>query len=387
MARKKIQIKKERLGKIINDFYNVEYTEMQKMRDLEEDIDDAVKELLKPVYGSSVAAKKTGKKLIDDQIPAYHGDSGKGSPDVMIYNFFGNEEISVIIENKKFSSSENAILQAITYAGIGKKIGKPVRIVIGNVPSKKLDVRVLVKDEYQPLIINGQRVQGFIGKDLLRLIYDNPNINEFILEELIEKKFTQKEFHVIINKLKNLYRQIPEIQNNDDLSINFTVSFIALKMIMEKQSVEWDVIATPDNIKEQVEKIIGKKANKDLKEKYKDIFVIVDKDGNETFNFYQLIDGIDVRENGEDVLPGNSVLMCLHKALTEIPKNDLEIDLFGEVYECLASKKTKSSLGEYFTRRHIIRAIVRMFFTEDDIQDIVEYKKRLGIRHAEQEDF
>lgn len=284
----------------------------------------------------------------------------------------------MIIENKKFSSPESAVLQAITYAGIGKKIGKPVRIVIGNVPSKKLDVRVLVKNEYQPLIINGKRVYSFIGKDLLRLIYDNPNINEFVLEELLEKNFTQKEFHVIINKLKNLYRQIPEIQNNDDLSINFTVSFIALKMIMEKQSVEWDVITTPDNIKEQVGKIVGKKANRDLKEKYNDIFVIVDKDGNETFNFYQLIDEIDVRENGEGVLPGDSVLMCLHKALAEIPKNDLEIDLFGEVYECLASKKTKSSLGEYFTRRHIIRAIVRMFFTEDDIQDIVEYKKKIG---------
>lgn len=52
--------------------------------------------------------------------------------------------------------------------------------------------------------------------------------------------------------------------------------------------------------------------------------------------------------------------------------------MFGEVYECLASKKTKSLLGEYFTRRHIIQTIVRMFLTEDDIQNIVEYHKLIA---------
>lgn len=378
MAKKKIQIKKEHLEKILNDFYDVTYSEEQKKRDMEEDVDDAVKALLKPIYSNAVVAKKTGNKFIDGQIPSYHGDAGNGKPDVMIYDFFENEEISIIIENKNFSSTEDATLQAVTYAGVGKKIGKPVRVVIGNSPSKKPQVKVLVKNTYQPLIINGKEVCSFIGKNLLTLIYDNPNINEFVLEELVEKKFTQKEFHIIINKLKNLYRQIPEIQNNDDLSINFTVSFIALKMIMEKQSVDWKIILTPDNIKEQVDKIIGKKANKELKEKYQDIFIIEDKDGNETFNFYHIVDNVDVRENSEGVRPSESVLMIVHKMLSEIPQKDLEIDLFGEVYECLASKKTKSSLGEYFTRRHIIHAIVRMFLTEDDIQGIVEYKKTIG---------
>lgn len=236
----------------------------------------------------------------------------------------------------------------------------------------------MVKASYQPLIVNGKEIHSFPGKEMLTLIYNNPDINEFVLEELIEKKFTQKEFHIIINKLKNLYRQIPEIQNNDDLSINFTVSFIALKMVMEKQSVEWRLITSPDNIKEQVDKIIGKKADRNLKEKYKDIFIIVDKDGNETFNFHHILDNVDVRENGEGVSSSESVLMIVHKMLCDLPEKDLEIDLFGEVYECLASKKTKSLLGEYFTRRHIIHAIVRMFLSEDDIQHIVEYKKTIG---------
>lgn len=88
MAKKTIQIKKEQLEKLSKDLYDIKYTEMQQKRDLEEDVDDAVKELLKPIYGRSVVAKKTGQKFIDDQIPAYHGDSGSGKPDVMIYNFF-----------------------------------------------------------------------------------------------------------------------------------------------------------------------------------------------------------------------------------------------------------------------------------------------------------
>lgn len=203
-------------------------------------------------------------------------------------------------------------------------------------------------------------------------------INNLSNTDNTKKKFTQKDFHNIINKLKTLYRQIPEIQNNDDLSINFTVSFIALKMIMEKQNKSWEKITTPDLIKSEVDTIIGKKADISLKKKYEDIFIMVDKDENIKFNFRNIVDAIDVRENGEGIKPENSVLMNIHNNLQEIPQKDLSIDLFGEVYECLASKKTKSVLGEYFTRRHIIQAIVRMFFSEDDIQNIVEYKKTIG---------
>lgn len=107
MAKKKIQIRKEHFINILNDYYDITYDEAQKKRNLEEDVDDAVKELLKPIYNQSVAAKKTGNKFIDGHIPAYHGDTGSGKPDIMIYNFFGNAEVSMIIENKNFSSKED----------------------------------------------------------------------------------------------------------------------------------------------------------------------------------------------------------------------------------------------------------------------------------------
>ena len=379
MAKKKIEITKEYLEELLKDFYTISYSKSIIKKNLEEDVDDKVKELLKPLFSSDkVVGKKTGNKSIDSIIPSWHGETGSGKPDVMVYDYFNNEEISILIENKNFTSPEDPIPQAIHYATVGNMIKKPIRVVIGNHPSKQLDVRVMTKTGYLPLVINGEEIHSFIGKEILNLIYDNPNINEFILTELTEKTFTQKDFHNIINKLKTLYRQIPEIQNNDDLSINFTVSFIALKMIMEKQSTKWNTLLSPDDIKAQVQTIIGKKASKELREKYQDIFIIIDKDGNVTFDFYNLLDTIDVRENGEEISPSDSVLMTIHKYLSDIPEKDLSIDLFGEVYECLASKKTKSVLGEYFTRRHIIQAIVRMFFTDDDIQNIVEYKKTIA---------
>ena len=378
MAKKKIRIKKEYLENVLNDRYNIEYTEEEQNRNLEEEVDDKVKQVLKSIWNKNVVGKKTGVKKIDNLIPAYHGDKGNGHPDVMLFNIFNKNEISMIVEDKNFTSNDDSIQQAITYAGVGDKLKFPCRIVIGNNPSKKLDVRVLVNDKYEELFINGEKVDYFFGEHIFKLIYDNPNINQFILEELIEEPFTQKDFHNIINRLKILYRQIPEIQNNDDLSINFTVAIIALKMIMEKQNISWSSLESPQDIMQQIDAIIGRKANTELKDKYADIFVIIDKDGNEVFNLYSLIDNIDVRESSENNVISESAIMEVHREVSLIPDKDLAIDLFGEVYECLASKKTKSLLGEYFTRRHIIQAIVRMFFTEDDIQNIVEYKQTIG---------
>ena len=383
MTQKKIYIKKEYLDKLLKDIEiggTCTYSDEIIAKDLEEDVDDAVKKIMKVIFGEKyVQGKKTGNNSIDKEIPAYRGDKGSGKPDVMLYNYFSNEEISIIVEDKKFSSSEDPIPQAATYAKVGEKIGKPVRVIIGNHPKNELDIRVLVKGKYEPLIINGKTVNTFFGKEVLQLIYDNPNINEFILCELTEKTFTQKDFHSIINKLKTYYRQITELGNNDDVSINFTVAFVALKMIVEKQNIKWSDLKTYDSIKKELEKIVSRTANKDLKEKYENIFIIKDeKTDVETFNFYSILENINVRETNDGIKYDNSSISFIHKTLNEIPNGDLSIDLFGEVYESLASKKTKSALGEFFTRRHIIQAIVRIFLSEQDISDIVSNKNKIA---------
>lgn len=344
----------------------------------ENNVDYEVREALLGHYHDKNIVKfnETGIKEIDKNIESVEGKS-KGELDVLIFNYFDNNNIDMIIENKKVGTNQDALEQAIMYAnGLNRSGIITCRVIIGNVPNVK--VRVLVKNEWKPLIINGQEVGYFFGSHVLKLIYDNPNENQFKLTELIEKPFTQKNLHAIINKLKTLYRQVTEIQNNDELSINFTVSFIALKMIQEKENIMWSSYKKPEEIIQAVDKIIGLKAENNLKLKYLDIFIMKNKEEVEIFNFKTLLTNIDNREYGEGVSPIESIIMQIHKEIAQIPEKDLEIDLFGEVYETLASKKTKSSLGEFFTRRHIIQPLVRMFLTDNDIEEIVTNKKTIA---------
>ena len=46
--------------------------------------------------------------------------------------------------------------------------------------------------------------------------------------------------------------------------------------------------------------------------------------------------------------------------------------MFGETYEVLANKKTKSEFGEFFTRRHIIKSLLDIFYTTADITNILK---------------
>ena len=382
MSKITIELSKNEITELKNDF-NIgicSFTQSVIENDLEEDVDEAVKKLLKTYFEECcVKNKKTGNKNIDDKIPSYHGDSGCGRPDVMIYNYFNKNEIDVIIEDKKWSSQEAPIPQATCYANIGNIINHPVRVIIGYNPSKDLEVEVLVNGQYKPLIINGSVIRSFIGPKTLEMIYDNPDINEFVIIEQKNKNFTSKDFQTILTNLRNKYRQTIEIGNHDDVSINFTVAFVALKMIIEKNGKKWDIVCGYDDIEKAVKEIIGEKCNKELNEKYADIFIIKDADGKkEMFNFLNTITAISVREYNENIQDKDSLFTSIINELNKIPQGELSIDLFGEVYEALASKKTKSALGEFFTRRHIIKAIVGMFLTDNDVMDIVEHKSKIA---------
>lgn len=373
MSIKKLEFPKKELDLLLDD-----KVEVIIPKGKENNVDYEVREAYLSLINNKeiVRFNETGIKEIDDNIESVSGKS-KGELDVLLFNLFGNSNIDLIIENKKSGTKQDALEQAIMYANSLNRSGKVnCRIVIGHVPDIK--VRILVDNTWKPLIINGEEINYFIGTNIIKLIYDNPNENEFRLSEHIEKPFTQKDLHVVINKLKTLYRQIPEIQNNDELSINFTVSFIALKMILEKENKKWNNLIVPNDILNATDTIVGSKANRELKDKYLDIFVMKNKEEVEIFNFRNTLANIDIREFGEDVEPINSIIMKIHKEISVIPETDLAIDLFGEVYETLASKKTKSSLGEFFTRRHIIQPLVRMFLTEKDIEDIVQNKKTVA---------
>lgn len=51
--------------------------------------------------------------------------------------------------------------------------------------------------------------------------------------------------------------------------------------------------------------------------------------------------------------------------------------MFGEVYESLANDKTKKDLGQYFTKRHIIRPLVNMLLKANDLEGIINKGKKI----------
>lgn len=95
MAKKKIEIRREYLEKIMNDKIIVEYTKVDQERNLEEEIDDKVKNNLK-VYLAIKWLVKTRIMEIDRNVLPYHGDDGSGHLDVMLFNYFNDNEIDII---------------------------------------------------------------------------------------------------------------------------------------------------------------------------------------------------------------------------------------------------------------------------------------------------
>ncbi len=321
------------------------------------------KDILSKMYQiNNIFQKKTGEKFIDTSIPSKDSSNGTGEIDVMVFNYFGNQNIDIIVENKITDVSVDAALaEAIIYAD-GKKENYKSRVVIGYNGHEAL-LKVRVKDSWQDLYINGQKINGFIGPEILKLIYQNPDYNIF---EFDISSFTQKEFHKILENLRIIYRNISGLlADNENARIDFTIAYVALKMITEKERIEyqgssygWEDFNRPATICAAVEAI----KNSDKYAKYKDIFAIMynKKTNKASFDFAETIAEIDV-----------VTIKQIYDEVSKIPKmHALPIDLFGEVYEVLASKKTKKDLGEFFTRRHIIRPLLSIFINDADIRNI-----------------
>lgn len=323
------------------------------------------KEILAELYkGDIIFQRKTGTKAIDSAIPSKDSSTGTGEIDVMIFNYFENQNIDMIIEDKITDiPADIALSEGLIYAN-GKNDRYKSRAVIGYNGQEAL-LKVRVKDSWQDLYINGEKINGFIGPEILKLIYQYPDYNVF---EFDVSSFTQKEFHKILESLRKIYRNISGLlADNENARIDFTIAYIALKMITEKDKIEyqgssygWEDFRRPAAINAAIDAI----RNSDRYAKYKDIFTIIynKKTNKASFDFAETIAGIDVNTIGQ-----------IHDEISKIPKmHALPIDLFGEVYEVLASKKTKKDLGEYFTRRHIIRPLLSIFINDLDVRNIVD---------------
>ena len=92
-----------------------------------------------------------------------------------------------------------------------------------------------------------------------------------------------------------------------------------------------------------VDAIVGKTADKELRDKYEDIFILNDK-----YKFNELVNKIIATETKNNIPIEKSSINKMKEVLDKIKKQTdyhYEFDLFGEVYESLANDKTKKDLG------------------------------------------
>lgn len=406
MSKITLEMKSDRINAIISD-----YCTQDDLKDIEKDgqeemVDIRVFNLMETLYpDNKIIAQIKKDEPVYKLLKSKQNENRKGRSDITLFNYFGNNSIDIMIENKYDKTKENPIDEAIEYCNnINDSAIYTCRVAIGfNLyDSYQLITKVLDEDgNWCDLRINGKVINGFIGQEILQLIYTHAGVTDFTLKIKEEEKYTRGEFKKILDSdLPDIFRGMSDIASDDALKISFTIAFISLKVILEKQEdinniindetgrrVVWrnnnekidsnsiNALRNVNEIKLAVKAIVGNTANKELREKYKDIFIFDDR-----YTFNELIDKILKTESNNNVSASNSAIMEMKKVLDKIKRQTnyrYEFDLFGEVYESLANDKTKSDLGQYFTKRHIIRPLVNMMLKPNDLEGIINKEKKI----------
>lgn len=334
---------------------------------------------------TSVSLGNSGIKNIDKKIPSKGLGGGNGRLDACVVI---DGKLRILVEDKVPSDLvDKALNEAIYYCdGLLKNNASDVRIAVGY-NGKEVAWRVRVgevgKHSWEKFLIKGVESKSFPTPDLVGLIYSHIDCHRIIEDRSISSK---KALEDCIGVLKNRFRQLSFIQNDNHTTIDFTIAFISLKSILEKHGdlfpskPEWmwsgllgsDTSALKINIKNCVEYICDKEARAkevkgrvnaiNLANNFMDIFLRQDK--NRPFDFANLINDFCSSAQLES-------LLGIYNAIDGLPAlRSSRIDLFGETYELLADKKTKAAFGQFFTGRHIIRPLIQILFEEENSNSI-----------------
>lgn len=404
MSKITLEMKSDRINSIISD-----YCTQDDLKDIEKDsqeemVDIRVFNLMETMYPDNIIVAQNKKnEPVYKLLKSKQHDGKRGRSDITLFNYFENNSIDIMIENKFDKTKGNPINEAIEYCNNINEFGiYTCRVAVGfNLyDNSQLITKVLDENgNWSDLKINGKVINGFIGQEILQLIYSHAGVTEFDFKVKIEEKYTRGEFKKILDSdLPIIFRKMSDIASDDALKISFTIAFISLKVILEKQEdlknnivdeigrrVVWrnsnekidlnsiNALRNVNDIKLAVKAIVGDTASRELRDKYKDIFDL------DKYTFNELIDKILKTEAKNKVSTDKSSIMKMKLVLDKIKRQTnyhYEFDLFGEVYESLANNKTKSDLGQYFTKRHIIRPLVNMMLRPNDLEGIInKYKK------------
>ncbi len=408
MSKIKIEMKKDRIHSIISDYYTQDDLSKINFDESEETVDIRVFNLMESLYpNNSIVAQNKKDADVYKWLKSKNNKFAtqkRGRCDITLYDYFGDNNIEIMIEDKFDKNKENPINEAITYCNNINESGKyTCRIAIGVNPFDNYQVITKIlneKNEWVNLVINGKIINGFIGQEILRIIYSNPGKTEFELIPQEEQTYSRSEFKKLLDRdLPEVFRKMSDISDDDNLKISFTVAFISLKVILEKEEylkrdildesnrkVLWrkntekadntiNSLQNINDIKAAVNAIVGETAKKELKDKFEDIFILNDK-----YKFNDLIDKIRISENKSNIKPDQSSVIKMKAVIDKIKNLSLyqyDFDLFGEVYESMADKDTKKVLGQFFTKRHIIKPLVRLLFKPYDFEGIINKDKKV----------
>lgn len=401
-----LEMKSERINAIITDYCTQDNLKDIEVDGEEEFVDIRVFNLMETLYPDNIVVPQIKRDAdVYKYLKSKNNNNRRGRSDITLFDYFGNKSIDILIEDKFDKTKGNPINEAIEYCNNINDSGKYFcRVAIGFNPFDNCQIitKVLSSEgQWEDLRINGKAINGFIGQEILQLIYSHAGITEFELKPREEEKYTRNEFKKILDSdLPIIFRNMSDIASDEALKISFTVAFISLKVILEKQeylkkvirdesgrNVVWrnnservdtsnlNALRNVNDIKLAVDAIVGKTANPELREKYKDIFILNDK-----YKFNDLVNKIIATESKNNIQLEKSSINKMKEVLDKIKKQTdyhYEFDLFGEVYESLANDKTKKDLGQYFTKRHIIRPLVNMLLKPNDLEGIINKGKKI----------
>jgi len=163
-------------------------------------------------------------------------------------------------------------------------------------------------------------------------------------------------------KLKTIYRNIPVLASGRQ-PIDFTVALLTLKLLVE-QHPEWGTWdeqprfasgakSYDHKIGERFETIANRiMSDVALKQRYGDIFNFHEKSDTFelSFSFVATLQNIE---------KGRTSFKDMFALLDSLPPlTGADFDIFGEVYQSIGDEATKKKLGEFFTGRHIISAVL-----------------------------
>lgn len=311
----------------------------------ETEYEDIIYQYFRKVLGEQnyiLRIKRSGYQEIDGIVPsAASGRIGNGSCDAYILSNPSSNGFCGLVELETTGKLENGIQQIKKYAKgfVSKKLSKEQQETVKNITSRSIKLIV------------------FDGKTIY--------LSEFNLE-------TSKE--------KIIYKNVPITTSNTD-EINATIMSFFPKVSDKDSKSEDNLIRSTAKIIRGHEKIQKNKAlvmtllasiyGATGEIKYKESLDIIkksqsdyDKKLHKTYT--ELLKEIS-DENDEEKLKELYEEVAIH--LYDLSR-DQGMDLYGYIYEELASKESKKEQGEYYTPRHTIRPILKSVF-----ENYLEWKK------------